>query len=100
LAQSKQWKVWERECAKDLGGTRTGPRGFGLPDVADIPIALEAKYMQALSLRGDHLKQAQTNANGLPWALALREAKTGRRVAVCDWSFFVELYNAWRETDG
>jgi hypothetical protein len=31
--QSKQWKDWEREVARDLGGTRTGPRGFDVPDV-------------------------------------------------------------------
>ncbi len=37
MTQSKQWKEWEREVARDLGGTRTGPRGFDVPDVIDLP---------------------------------------------------------------
>lgn len=101
MAQSKAWKTWERELSKDLGGVRTGPRGFNLPDVMDIPLAIEAKYMQHLALRGDHLAQAKENAEalGLPWALALREAKTGRRVAVLPYGLFIEMYNAWRNAN-
>lgn len=94
---SDQWKAWERQLAADLGGVRTGPRGFGLPDVSDIPISVEAKYMQRLALRGDHMAQAILNAQGRPWVLALREAKTGRRVVTVDYKFFVELYEAWRD---
>lgn len=91
--RSQQWKSHEREVAKDLGGVRTGPRGFDLPDVSGLDdLAVEAKYMQRLSLRTDHLEQAIKNAKGVPWILALREAKTGRRVVVLDYKHFLDLY--------
>lgn len=93
--RSKQWKDWEREVARDLGGVRTGPRGHDVPDVCDLPIpfAPECKYQKRLALKTEDLKQAEHNARGVPWALFLREAKTGRRFAVVPYKYFVTMWD-------
>jgi hypothetical protein len=95
--QSKQWKDWEREVARDLGGTRTGPRGFDVPDVIDLPeqFAPECKYQKRLSLKDADLKQAEHNARGNEWSLFLREAHTGRRLVVVPYQTFLKFWNSY-----
>ena len=83
-------KSWEREVAKDLGTTRTGPTGYGDPDVKFDPIAIECKSMSRISLRKDHLEQASKNAKGKPWVLLLKEVGTGVKLAVMP-------YDQWKE---
>lgn len=98
---SDAWKVWEREGAKALGGTRSGPRGIGLPDSIDIPyLAPEFKYRQKLSLRRKDIEQARRNgknANKEQWVVGIKQANTGERIAVLEWRFFVDLFNLWKE---
>jgi hypothetical protein len=93
--QSKQWKDWEREVARDLGGTRTGPRGFDVPDVIDLPngFSPECKYQKRLALKTEDLKQAEHNARGSEWALFLREGRTGRRFVVVPYKTYVKMWN-------
>ena len=93
--QSKQWKEWEREVARDLGGTRTGPRGFDVPDVIDLPggFSPECKYQKRLALKTEDLKQAEHNARGSEWALFLREGKTGRRFVVVPYNTYTKMWN-------
>jgi hypothetical protein len=86
-------KVWEREVAKALGTTRTGPTGFGDPDVKYEHIAIECKYQSRLSLKQADVAQATLNAKGKPWALLLRERNTGTRLAVLPYDLFIELTN-------
>src|SRR5882724_1587892 len=96
MAQSSVWKVWERQVARDLCGERTGPRGYGLPDVIRPDIAPECKAQARLSLRGNNLEQAEVNRKNTGktwWALLLRENKTARKVAVIPYDYFVHLYN-------
>jgi hypothetical protein len=97
--QSKQWKDWEREVARDLGGTRTGPRGFDVPDVIDLPqgFAPECKYQKRLSLKDADLKQADHNARGNEWSLFLREAQTGRRLVVVPYKTFLKMWDAYKQ---
>lgn len=96
--RSKQWKDWEREVARDLGGTRTGPRGFDVPDVINLPRGFaECKYQKRLSLRDADLKQAEHNARKNEWALFLREAKTGRRFVVVPYNTFVKMWDSYTE---
>lgn len=97
--RSKQWKEWEREVARDLGGVRTGPRGFDVPDVTDLPIefAPECKYQKRLSLKDADLKQAKHNARDREWALFLREARTGRRFVVVPYKTFLKMWDKYTE---
>lgn len=99
--RSKQWKDWEREVARDLGGTRTGPRGFDVPDVIDLPggFAPECKYQKRLALRDADLKQAAHNARGNEWSLFLREAKTGRRFVVVPYKLFLKMWDEYTGED-
>lgn len=100
--RSKQWKDWEREVARDLGGKRTGPRGFDVPDVVDLPVdfAPECKYQKRLSLKDADLKQAAHNARGKEWSVFLREAKTGRRFVVVPYKTFLKMWDAYtKEND-
>ena len=96
MAQSQVWKAFERECAKDLGGTRTGPLGFGLPDVSGLSdLAPECKSQARLTLRGKDIDQAIRNAghvNKKWWCLLLRENRTAKKLAVLPYEYFVELY--------
>lgn len=93
-------KKWERQAAKALGGRRTGPRGFGLPDVADTPLAPECKLQGRLALKGKDLLQAKTNAErvGKPWVLLLKKrSKQGEipeRLAIMDYMMFIDWYTA------
>ena len=110
MSRSNAWKVWERTFATDHGGTRTGPRGFGLPDSIDCPgIAPECKYMQQLSLRASHMDQARENATriGKPPVLFLKQAgHKGRKVVVIEydtwlekfWPHLKEAFTSWPET--
>lgn len=100
MAQSNVWKVWERQVAKDLGGERTGPRGFGLPDVILPNMAPECKAQARLTLRAKDMEQAETNRQHTGktwWALFLRENKTARKVVVLPYDYFVELYHNQKE---
>ena len=99
--RSKQWKDWEREVAKDLGGKRTGPRGFNLPDVSELPgdFSPECKYQKRLSLKDADLKQAEHNARKKEWALFLREARTGRRFVVVPYKTFIKMWNSYTKED-
>lgn len=94
----KPWKAWEREAAKALGGTRTGPLGRDVPDVSDVPlIAPECKlYERFIFLEAD-MEQARTNAKNIPGdkmpVLLIKEKKRGGRKAVrMDWEDFLRLY--------
>jgi len=87
------WKRWERDVANTLGGTRTGPQGEGLPDVLLHDLAPECKLQGKLRLRSRDLEQAQRNApEGKHWALLLKERNTGRKLAIVDYTYFVDLY--------
>lgn len=94
----KPWKVWEREVATTLGGTRTGPRGKNLPDSIDIPlVAPEAKLYEKFIFLESDMEQARVNAKNIPGDkipfVALKERKRGGRKAVrLDWDGFVRLY--------
>jgi hypothetical protein len=99
--RSKQWKEWEREVARDLGGVRTGPRGFDVPDVSELPnnFSPECKYQKRISLKTEDLKQAEHNARGNEWALFLREARTGRRLVVLPYNTFLNMWDTYTEGD-
>ena len=102
----KPWKVWEREVATSLGGTRTGPQGRDLPDCINAPlVAPEAKlYEKFIFLEAD-MEQARINARNIPGeplldgafklpVVALKEKKRGGRKAVrMDWEDFLILYH-------
>lgn len=91
----KAWKQWEREAAKDLGGTRSGPLGSDVPDSLDVKIvAPEFKYMVRLLVREEDFQQAKRNAakvGKLP-VLGIKERGGQRKRAVMDWDDFVTLY--------
>ena len=78
--RSKQWKDWEREVARDLGGKRTGPRGFDVPDVVGLPIefAPECKYQKRLSLKDADLKQAFEQYGEVVSASIVNDRETNR----------------------
>lgn len=99
MRHSDAWKRWERNVAKDLGGTRTGPTGLGQPDVINLPVpfAPECKYGAALSLRKADMEQAKRNADGKPWGLFLMQKQTGVKVVVLDYKFFLEMWEVWVE---
>lgn len=91
----KAWKAFEREVAKALGGTRSGPLGSDVPDIMDIPIiAPECKYMVRLLVREEDFQQAKRNAEkiGKKGVLVLKERGNLRKRAVMDLDDFVELY--------
>ena len=75
------WKRWERTVAVVLGGTRTGPRGLGLPDVLGTGIAPECK--------------AYAGATKLFFTAKLRETiaqarANQQRVGEPHWSVFIK----------
>ena len=94
MPQSSQWKAAERKVAKDLGGKRTGPRGFNTPDVYDVPggLAPEVKYQGRLSLKAADIAQAEKNARGSKWALFLFKARSSKKYVVVEYDYFLELY--------
>ena len=90
----KAWKAWEREVARDLGGERTGPTGFDLPDVKGVPlIAPECKYMGRMSLRDVDRQQARENAIkvGRMPVRFLKEKGTGRKEVVIEYDDFIAI---------
>lgn len=101
MKQSKQWKSWELEVAKDLGGKRSGPLGFNVPDVSGLyrGFAPECKYMKRLALRSADLEQAEYNARGNEWSLFLRESFSGRRYVVVPYKTFLKLWDAHTKED-
>lgn len=87
----KSWKAWERQVAHDLGGSRTGPRGFGLPDVSGVPIiGPECKYQARLAMNEADWLQARENAirRGLLPGLFLKERGGRRKRVVFDYDDF------------
>lgn len=91
----KSWKAWEREVARDLGGTRTGPTGRDTPDVSGIEfIGPECKYQGKLAYKEADFTQARENAAkcGLKPALFLKERGGSRKRVVMDYDDFVALY--------
>lgn len=94
----KPWKAWERKVAKDLGGTRTGPRGKDLPDAIDVElVAPEAKLYQRFIFLEADMEQARANAQNIPGdkipVLFLKEKTRGGRIAVrMDYDGFLRLY--------
>lgn len=74
-----------------------------LPDVSGIPLAVEAKCYQTLSLREADMQQAETNAKklGLRWVLAIRKkGRGGRKLVVLPLDLFIEMYETWRVENG
>lgn len=103
------WKQWERNVAKDLGGERTGPRGFSLPDVLLDDLSPECKYSRGgwpnRARWKKWIDQAKHNA-GLrdqEWAVMFCDAKghgkKQEKYVVIDYDYFVELYTKENEND-
>lgn len=93
----KAWKAWEREIARDHGGTRTGPTGRDTPDVTGVElIAPECKYQGRLMFLESDMQQARDNAErwgaGIP-VLFLKEKQTNRRAVRLDYADWLRLYN-------
>jgi hypothetical protein len=76
----KRWKRIEREKCAALGGKRTGPRGYGLPDCTGLHVALEVKSYKRFVFLTKDWEQAVENAErvGLPAVLAVKERGKGR----------------------
>lgn len=77
----KAWKRVEREKCRALGGERTGPRGFGLPDCVGLKVALEVKHYKRFVFLTKDWEQAVENAArvGLPPVLVVKEGGRGGR---------------------
>lgn len=91
----KSWKAWEREVARDHGGTRSGPTGFDSPDVTGVAlIAPECKYQGKMGFKEIDMQQARDNAakvNLMP-VVFLKEARTNRRAVRLDYADWLTLY--------
>jgi hypothetical protein len=94
----KRWKRHEREKCRALGGERTGPRGFGLPDCVGLEVALEVKSYKRFVFLTKDWEQAVENAErvGKPPVLAVREAGRGGRDCVQMWW---GQFNVWGRED-
>jgi hypothetical protein len=91
----KAWKAWEREVARDLGGTRTGPTGRDTPDVSDVAlIGPECKYQGKFGYKEADFTQARENAEkvGRMPALFLKERGGKRKRVVMDYLDYIALY--------
>lgn len=97
----KDHKRWEREAAKAVGGKRTGPLGFNVPDVTGTPgISIECKLQTRFQLTTKHLEQAKNNAReGTDWILALKKRNSKEKLAVMDFKLFVKLYSLYLEKE-
>lgn len=103
----QMWKQWERTVAKDLGGERTGPRGFSLPDVLLDDLAPECKYTRGGWPNGARWKkwinQAKHNAGLMskPWAIFFCNAhgngKPQEKYVILPYADYVYLYQQNRE---
>ena len=89
------WKVWERTVATDHGGERTGPRGFGLPDVSGIPLlSPECKYQKKLHFTEADMQQARDNARPGTIPILFLKERGGKRKAVrLDYEDWLYLWN-------
>lgn len=81
---SSNWKKVELAHCRELGGERTGPRGYGLPDCVGTPgIALEIKaYKRFVFLTEDWnqaVENAQTGRMAMPVLLVREGGRGGRK---------------------
>lgn len=97
MAGDKAWKRWERQVANDHGGSRTGPRGFGLPDVSGIPlISAECKYQKKLAFNEGDMQQARDNAHPGTIPVVFLMEHGGKRKAVrLDYKDWLWLWNTY-----
>jgi hypothetical protein len=82
---SSNWKKVELEHCRELGGERTGPRGYGLPDCIGTPgLALEIKAYKRFTFLTEDWNQAVENAARMKAtpALLVREGGRGGRKQV------------------
>lgn len=82
---SSNWKKVELAHCRELGGERTGPRGFGLPDCVGTPgLGLEIKAYKRFVFLTEDWNQAVENATrlGVTPALLVREGGRGGRKQV------------------
>jgi hypothetical protein len=79
---SSNWKKVELEHCREVGGERTGPRGYGLPDCIGTPgLALEIKAYKRFTFLTEDWNQAVENAARMKAtpALLVREGGRGGR---------------------
>ena len=100
----QSWKQWEREVATDLGGERTGPRGFAVPDVVGLDdVGVECKYTRNgwpnKSKWSKWMTQAKHNSevNGYSWwgiflCLGGGKGTKQEKYVLIPYDYFVELY--------
>lgn len=93
-------KRWERRVCTDLGGSRTGPMGYGLPDCKGLRLAVECKSDTNAILLTSHIEQAETNGDNveLPWVLVYRDLRN-RKLVVMEYDTFVNLYKRSGEVE-
>lgn len=84
-------KNWEREVAKDLGTTRSGPTGKNDADVISERWGVECKALQSLQIRETHIQQAIKNAGDRPWVIPMKEYGTGRKIVIMDYKKWLEM---------
>jgi len=96
------WKVFERRIAESLGAERTPLSGSAdVPTHADVvhdDLYVECKMRTRLAVEtwfNDALKGAV--AEDKRAVLALHQKGRRGALAVIDWNWFLELYNAWRK---
>jgi hypothetical protein len=88
------WKEWEREMGRYTGRIRSGPVGDNVSDLVGPFLDIECKYRTKLGLHQADFNQAQKNARGKMWAVALKEKGTGRRLVVMaasEWAILLKL---------
>ncbi|MBW2674698.1 MAG: hypothetical protein JRD89_15015 [Deltaproteobacteria bacterium] len=96
------WKVFERSIAESLGTERTplsgGASRHTRADVLHDELYVECKYRQRLAVEtwfNEALRNAVTENKRL--VLAVHEKGRRGALAVIDWTWFLELYDAWRK---
>lgn len=85
-------KIWEREVAKAFGTKRTGPTGMNDADIVHDLLGIECKAYGRLALREADLQQMEKNAAGRVPILALKEFRTGRKLIVSPFDYFVQVH--------
>lgn len=85
-------KVWERQVAKDLNTTRSGPTGMGDADVIHDTLGVECKAYKRIAWRDADWQQAVDNAKGRVPIVAMKEMNTGRRIVFMSYEYFLSLH--------